>query len=674
MHAQEALSSLLAAHVSGRLATGDPPPPLRDPASPAETFLAGFPSLNPFSAAVLLAAAKSLRRLVTLQPAERAALARAVPDMPSGSLELFYRQLEYGRRLVPASRGMPEVRGCVSLMLLLSRHLMAGVKARHQAPVLLPGHLHRAIRAAMRSHAAASVSDAMPRGRTHVLTVILFATQDAQHRHGNVAGDCWTDTDAPALRPQHELVASAAARTGGQTYLAADLAAAEMVATAPRMQLRAAGHGVAAEPGPRQQAEAGQRSAASMEPPAPQAPAAPDVWQRSSGPGPQAGADIHSNGDELSPGAADAQRAFRDPSGRLGWQYHSGTGTAQLNAQRWPAAEHAVGGAQLEWGQPYSPGGGRPSGGDQGGCDPHGQGQDWQHAGVACQPQDDMYGGGYMSSAHPRLAHRHPPQETRTPDAAWLEDATRGAPWELPASDPALQRGIARAGLRGMRPGARVLDDDALHPVGMSPPYGLQPHGLAASRRGFSHAGYALPDAGRSGNASTGWPRNDGLQPNSGRHCGWEPDVLVGTDLGMGNHYGSFCDLYADAGWPAGRGPAPAHRRGHGDAAYDAGMQQDGVDEFGVRDAAELFALGTQAQEPPPDVRWGQQGDVLWLSVSAQVGFGSGCRQWPVPLRGLRQYTEVVPLPTRKILYVWFLCAGSGTARTAQAASTRRTS
>jgi len=111
---QETLCSLLAAHVADRLASGDPPPPLRDPAGPAETFLAGFPSLNPFSAAALLAAAQSLRRLVTLPVAERAALAATVPDMPGGSLELFYRQLEYGRRLVPAGQGAPEVQESMS--------------------------------------------------------------------------------------------------------------------------------------------------------------------------------------------------------------------------------------------------------------------------------------------------------------------------------------------------------------------------------------------------------------------------------------------------------------------------------------------------------------------------------------------------------------------------------
>ena len=111
---QETLCSLLAAHVADRFASGEPPPPLRDPAGPAETFLAGFPSLNPFSAAALLAAAKSLRRLVTLRPAERTALAAAVPDMPSGSLELFYRQLEYGGQLLPAGQGAAEVQESMS--------------------------------------------------------------------------------------------------------------------------------------------------------------------------------------------------------------------------------------------------------------------------------------------------------------------------------------------------------------------------------------------------------------------------------------------------------------------------------------------------------------------------------------------------------------------------------
>ena len=94
-----------------RLASSDTPPPLRDPARPAERFLAGFPSLNPFSAAALLAAQPSLRRLVTLPPDERSALAAAVPGITTGSLELFYRQLEYGSRLVPAAaRGVSRVR------------------------------------------------------------------------------------------------------------------------------------------------------------------------------------------------------------------------------------------------------------------------------------------------------------------------------------------------------------------------------------------------------------------------------------------------------------------------------------------------------------------------------------------------------------------------------------
>ena len=106
---QETVCSVLAAHVAERLASGEPPPPLCDPASPAEAFLAGFPSLNPFSAAALLAAQTSLRRLVTLPPAERTALATAVPGMPHRSLELFYQQLEYGRRLLPAAQGMPQV-------------------------------------------------------------------------------------------------------------------------------------------------------------------------------------------------------------------------------------------------------------------------------------------------------------------------------------------------------------------------------------------------------------------------------------------------------------------------------------------------------------------------------------------------------------------------------------
>ena len=53
---------------------------------------------------------QSLRCLVTLQPAERAALAAAVPfHMPGGSLELFYRQLTYGTRLVPPGAGMQQV-------------------------------------------------------------------------------------------------------------------------------------------------------------------------------------------------------------------------------------------------------------------------------------------------------------------------------------------------------------------------------------------------------------------------------------------------------------------------------------------------------------------------------------------------------------------------------------
>ena len=110
MRMQETVCSLLAAHMSERLASGELPPPLRDPASPAERFLAGFPCLNPFSAACLLAAAKSLRRLITMPSAERAPLAAAVTDMPAGSLELFYQQLEYGSRLLLATGRAQEVR------------------------------------------------------------------------------------------------------------------------------------------------------------------------------------------------------------------------------------------------------------------------------------------------------------------------------------------------------------------------------------------------------------------------------------------------------------------------------------------------------------------------------------------------------------------------------------
>ena len=100
---------LLEAHLSERLASGDAPPPLRDPPSPAERFLAGFPSLNPFSAAAVLAVQPSLRCLVTLPQAERQAIAAAVLGMPNGSLELFYRQLEYGSRLIPSAGNVPEV-------------------------------------------------------------------------------------------------------------------------------------------------------------------------------------------------------------------------------------------------------------------------------------------------------------------------------------------------------------------------------------------------------------------------------------------------------------------------------------------------------------------------------------------------------------------------------------
>ena len=66
---------------------------MADPPTAAQSFLGAFPSLNPFSAVILLTAHPSLHELITLSAEGQAALAIKLPIISPVSLELFYRQL-----------------------------------------------------------------------------------------------------------------------------------------------------------------------------------------------------------------------------------------------------------------------------------------------------------------------------------------------------------------------------------------------------------------------------------------------------------------------------------------------------------------------------------------------------------------------------------------------------
>ncbi len=433
-----------------------------------------------------------------------------------------------------------------------------------------------------------------------VLGLGLCSVQEPQRQHNSGAGDCWDDTDAPAPRPQHELTAQPTAHHGGQQYLAADRSAAGMAANTPRMQLHALEHGGGALPGPRQQAEAEQRSAAGIDPRTAQTDAAQGMWQPADH-DPRDGAHMRHNNGRLRPDAADERSALGHLSGQHHWQQRGGT--AVDRDQRWPAAAYARGGALRDWDDLYAPGAGMQHESGQWGGDPLEHGRGWQHTGsdgMAYRlPRADWmgHGGEYMDTGRWRQAPSDRHEEACHPDDTWLEQTTRCASWELPPSDPALQRGH---GPRDTQRGAPLPDGSAHHCGAMMPPHGLQPRGLADRQQGFAQDGRALPIDGRRGYAAAGWPHSGGMSVPDGGRLGSDG----GWDIGVDSRYGSGRNHSASADWPAGYGAAPAYRRSRGDVARDA-ASRDGVDEFGVRDAADLFALGTQAQEPSPDLRWG---------------------------------------------------------------------
>jgi len=374
-----------------------------------------------------------------------------------------------------------------------------------------------------------------------------------------------------------------------------------MAADTPRMQLHSLEHGGGALPGPGHRAEAAQRSAAGIDPPAARADAAQGMWQPADH-DPRAGAHMRHNNGRLRPNAADERTALGDLSGQLRWQQRGGT--AVDREQRWAAAAHARDGALRDWDDPYAPGAGMQHESGQWGGDPLEHGRGWQHTGsdgtAYRLPRTDWmgHGGGYTDTGQWwQQAPSGRQEEACLPDDTWLEQTTRCASWELPASDLALQRGH---GPRDMQRGAPLPDGSALHCGAMMPPHRLQPRGLADRPQGFAQNGRALPNDGRRGHAPGGWPHSGGLRLPDGGRLG----SVGGWDIGVDSHHGSGRNRSASADWAAGYGAAPAYRRSRGDVARDA-VSRDGVDEFGVRDAADLFALGTQAQEPSPNLRWG---------------------------------------------------------------------